>query len=136
MSMNFCLTGDEDKELTLFPNIEVSLFEEYSNLEDELCDEFEEQYHYMLGYYWDHSRGYCKVESSKPTVNMSNSNARYILIDILDVEDPGYCGDLEDLHLIRTKLKLNSVPGCYYGIVDLLELVEIAIANDFDMFYA
>lgn len=135
MSINFHLQNTTAGALQkAYPDVEIALFEEYPNICDELCND--EDDHYWYGGYFTHDRGYCKMKSSVPYVNMSNSNARYVLNDILGLDTHEYCGDLTDLKLARASCMLHTHPDCYYGITELKKLIDIAIENNYTIYWA
>jgi len=136
MSMNFYLKSPTEGELEQrYPDVAMRLNDMYPSLGDYFNDMSEAE-HKESGHFYTQDKGWCKNESTVPTVNMSNSNFRYVLNEVLGLDTKEYCGDLEDLQLIRASLMLHSTPNCYYGITETLKLIELAIENDWSVYFA
>ena len=137
MSMNFYLQAPEGVLEEVYPDVDMSLNEMYPSL-GEYFDEMSDNEHVESGHFFTHDKGWCTTTSTVPTVNMSNSNMMYVLKEILGLNmvTGDYCGDLEDLRMVRASLMLHNVPNCYYGIPRTLELVNLAIENNWSIYYA
>jgi len=136
MSMNFYLQSTDDSELkTRYPDVDMSLNELYPNMGD-YFDEMSDTEHTQSGHFFTHDKGWCQTDSTVPTVNMSNSNMRYVLNEILGLGSDEYCGTLEDLIGARASCRLHTHSNCYYGITETLKLIELAIENNWSIYYA
>jgi len=125
MSMNFYLQANEGVLEKRYPTVMRSPAEDYPSLAEDYDEETDD-----TGFFVQ------VAQSTVPTVNMSNSNMMYVLNEILGLDTKEYCGDLEDLQLVHASLVLHSHKGCYWGITASLELVELAIENNWGIYYA
>jgi len=136
MSMNFYLMSSDENELkTRYPDVDISLDEMYPNLGD-YFEDMSDTEHTQSGHFFTHDKGWCQTESTVPTVNMSNSNMRYVLNEILGLDTQDYGGVLEDLPLARASCMLHSTNNCYYGITETKKLINLAMQNGWGIYWA
>ena len=135
MSMNFYLQAPDGVLKERYPDIDVRLTDLYPNLGD-YFDDMSDTEHAQSGHFYTHDKGWCATESTVPTINMSNSNMRYVLNEILGLNTTEYAGDLLDLRSARSSCMLHTHSNCYYGIVELKKLLDLAIENDWTMYWA
>ena len=132
MSMNFYLKAPDGVLKERYPEREIAFADQYPHLAEDYPQDSEGPY----GYYWVDGKGWCTMECTIPTINMCNSNMRYILNDILGLDTDEYCGDLEDLQEARRKCMFHTHPDSYYGIEKLKQLIDLAIMNKWSIYYA
>jgi len=136
MSITFHLTSTKAGELQeRYPDRDMRLVDVYTNLGD-YFEDMDDTEHVYSGHFFTHGEGWCMTESTIPEVNMSNSNARYVLNDILNLNTQEHCGDIEDLHQARISCILHTHPNCYYAIPTLKDLLTLAIDNGWGVYWA
>lgn len=137
MSMTFYLTGNKAELNERYPDVEVSLEELWPSSVEYIYEDTDTA-HVWSGHYFTHDKGWTKMEPTRPELNMSNSNAMYVLKDILGIEDADHCGMLEypNIAYLTCKVHERNNPDCYHGIPALKKLISLALNNGWSIYWS